>query len=153
SIPSDSKHTVHWCLESLPTLYVKFCQTSESRYGHEITRLVQAVLKELLQRKPISPEAQQLTASIANGCCGLQGSQPASAELVMGLSRLGCGSLRWQGRLRRRLPLTVQVARKSVNSSSAKHSTIGHVGAQLAHSWRHSPGITFMIRFPGHRAR
>ena len=67
SIPSDSKHTVLWCLESLPTLYAKFCQTSESRYGHEITRLVQAVFKELLQRKPVSPEAQQLAASIANG--------------------------------------------------------------------------------------
>jgi hypothetical protein len=40
SISSDSKHTVLWCLESLPTLYAKFCQTSESRYGHEITRLV-----------------------------------------------------------------------------------------------------------------
>jgi len=64
-IPSDGKHTVLWCLESLPTLYTKFCQTSESRYGHEITRLVQAVFKELLQRKPISPEAQQLAASIA----------------------------------------------------------------------------------------
>ena len=40
SIPSDSKHTVLWCLESLPTLYAKFCQTSESRYGHEITALI-----------------------------------------------------------------------------------------------------------------
>ena len=67
SIPSDSKHTVLWCLESLPTLYAKFCQTSESRYGHEITRLVQAVFMELLQRKPISPEAQQLATRIANG--------------------------------------------------------------------------------------
>jgi hypothetical protein len=67
SIPSDSKHTVLWCLESLPTLYAKFCQTSESRYGHEITRLVQAVFKELLQRKPISPEVQQLAVNIANG--------------------------------------------------------------------------------------
>ena len=66
AIPSDSKHTVLWCLESLPTLYAKFCQTSESRYGHEITRLVQAVFMELLQRKPISPEAQQLATSIAH---------------------------------------------------------------------------------------
>ena len=65
SIPSDSKHTVLWCLESLPTLYAKFCQTSESRYGHEITRLVQAVFKELLQCKPKSRGAQQLAASIA----------------------------------------------------------------------------------------
>ena len=67
AIPGDSKHTVLWCLESLPTLYAKFCQTSESRYGHEITRLVQAVFMELLQRKPISPEARQLATSIANG--------------------------------------------------------------------------------------
>jgi hypothetical protein len=48
-------------------LYAKFCQTSESRYGHEITRLVQAAFKELLQSKPISPEAQQVAVSIANG--------------------------------------------------------------------------------------
>src|SRR5262249_32946102 len=67
SIPSEGKHTVLWCLESLPTLYAKFCQTSESRYGHEITRLVQGAFKELLQRKPMSLEAEQLAASIANG--------------------------------------------------------------------------------------
>ena len=65
AIPSDSKQTVLWCLESLPTLYAKFCQTNESRYGHEITRLVQAAFKELLQREPISPKAQELAARIA----------------------------------------------------------------------------------------
>jgi hypothetical protein len=68
SIPGDSKHTVLWCLESLPTLYAKFCQTSESRYGHEITRLVQGVFKELLQSKPISQEAQQLATSMLAAC-------------------------------------------------------------------------------------
>jgi hypothetical protein len=38
SIPRDSKHNVLWCLKSLPTLHANFCQTSESRYGHEVTR-------------------------------------------------------------------------------------------------------------------
>jgi hypothetical protein len=65
AIPSDSKRTVLWCLEPLPTLYAKFRQTSESRYGHEVTRLVQAAFKELLQSEPISPKAQQLAARIA----------------------------------------------------------------------------------------
>ena len=66
AIPSDGKQTVLWCLEPLPTLYAQFRQTSESRYGHEITRRVQAVFKELFQCKPICPEALQLAANIAN---------------------------------------------------------------------------------------
>ena len=65
AIPSDGKQTVLWCVEPLPTLYAQFRQTSESRYGHEITRLVQAAFKELLQREPISPKAQELAARIA----------------------------------------------------------------------------------------
>jgi len=66
AIPSDSKQTVLWCIESLPALYAKFSQSNESRYGQEITRLVQGVFKELLQSKPICPEAQQLATSIAH---------------------------------------------------------------------------------------
>ena len=66
AIPNDGKQTVLWCLEPLPTLYVQFRQTCESRYGQEITRRVQAVFKELLQCKPVCPESQQLAASIAN---------------------------------------------------------------------------------------
>ena len=66
AIPNDGKQTVLWCLAPLPTLYAQFRQTSESRYGHEITRRVQAVFKELLQGKPVCPAAQQLAASIAN---------------------------------------------------------------------------------------
>ena len=65
AIPSDSKRTVLWCLEPLPTLYAKFRQTNESRYGQEITRLVQGAFKELLQSEPISLEAEQLAAGIA----------------------------------------------------------------------------------------
>jgi hypothetical protein len=65
-IPSECKQTVLWCLEPLPALYAKFNRSSESRYGHEITRLLHAVFKELLQCKPICPEAQQLAASIAH---------------------------------------------------------------------------------------
>lgn len=65
AIPGDGKQTVLWCLEPLPTLYAQFRQTSEGRFGQEITRRVQAAFKELLQAKPICPEAQQLAASIA----------------------------------------------------------------------------------------
>ena len=43
----DTSHTVVWCLEQLPGLYAKFCQTRESRYGDEIRRLEQGILGEL----------------------------------------------------------------------------------------------------------
>jgi hypothetical protein len=65
AIPSDSKQTVLWCLESLPALYAKFSQSNESRYGQEISRLVQGAFKELLQREPMTLEAEQLAAGIA----------------------------------------------------------------------------------------
>ena len=65
AIPNDGKQTVLWCLESLPALYAKFSQSNESRYGQEITRLVQGAFKELLQSEPISLEAEQLAAGIA----------------------------------------------------------------------------------------
>jgi hypothetical protein len=57
------KQTTTWCFRQLPDLYAKFQQTSESRYGMEITRLVQAVLKELANSQKTCPEALKL----ANG--------------------------------------------------------------------------------------
>jgi hypothetical protein len=43
----DAKHTALWCLGQLPKLYADFCRTHESRFGDAISRLAQAVLKNL----------------------------------------------------------------------------------------------------------
>jgi hypothetical protein len=64
ALPGDSRHTAVWCMGQLPPLYAKYHQTSESRYGEEITRLVRGVLKELAQGKSVCQQAQQLAASI-----------------------------------------------------------------------------------------
>jgi hypothetical protein len=64
AIPTGCKHTAAWCLGKLPALYAKFRQTSESRYGDEITRLVRETLTELVNTKPACPEAQHLAASM-----------------------------------------------------------------------------------------
>ena len=64
AISNDGKHTALWCLEQLPMLYVQFCQSSESRYGEEIRRLLQAVLNGLVAGKPVCPKAHKLAASI-----------------------------------------------------------------------------------------
>jgi hypothetical protein len=64
AIPTDRKHTAAWCLGQLPALYAKFRQTRESRYCDEITRLVQAVLKALVDSKADCPEAPKLAAGI-----------------------------------------------------------------------------------------
>lgn len=58
------KRTVAWCLGKLPALYAEFCQTRESRYGDEITRLAQAAVMGLVSTPEISPEAQQLAAKV-----------------------------------------------------------------------------------------
>ena len=64
AIPDAGKQTAMWCLGQLPTLYDRFQATSESRYGEEITRLVQGVLKELGKGKPVCPEARLLATAI-----------------------------------------------------------------------------------------
>jgi hypothetical protein len=58
NMPGDTSHTVVWCLEQLPGLYAKFCQTHESRYGDEIRRLEQGILGELAKLPLPSPEAR-----------------------------------------------------------------------------------------------
>jgi hypothetical protein len=63
ALPDGCKHTAAWCLGQLPALYVKFRQSSESRFGDEISRLVQAVLTELSNSQKTCPEALKL----ANG--------------------------------------------------------------------------------------
>jgi hypothetical protein len=64
--PDGGKHTAWWCLGQLPTLYAKFHQTSDTRHGAEIARLVQGVLKELATSKSAGPERQELTARITD---------------------------------------------------------------------------------------
>jgi hypothetical protein len=64
AIPDDCKQTVLWCLGQLPTLYSKFHKTNENRYGEEINRLIEAVLKELGQSKKPCLKAEQLAAGI-----------------------------------------------------------------------------------------
>lgn len=63
-IPSDCKATVAWCFGKLPPLYGKFCQTNESRYGDEITRFVQAMLRELTKGDKVSRAARELAVTI-----------------------------------------------------------------------------------------
>ena len=64
AIPNDCKHTAGWCMEQLPGLYAQFQQSGESRYGEQISWLFQAVLKGLVESKPVCPAALKLAASI-----------------------------------------------------------------------------------------
>jgi hypothetical protein len=64
ALSADAQHTALWSLGQLPALYAKFCLTSESRYGDEISRLVQGMLKGLVESKPACPAAHSLAASI-----------------------------------------------------------------------------------------
>ena len=66
AIPEDCKHTTDWCIGKLPILYAKFRETNESRYGEEITRLVQGALKELTTSHGACPEAQKLATNITD---------------------------------------------------------------------------------------
>ena len=65
AIPDDSKHAAFWCLGQLPALYAKYSQTKETRYAGEITRLVLAVLKGLIDAKAICPDAPKLATGIS----------------------------------------------------------------------------------------
>jgi hypothetical protein len=64
AISADSKQTTLWCVSKLPILYAKFCQTYESRYGDEITRLVQGALDDLANSKTACKETMKLGANI-----------------------------------------------------------------------------------------
>ena len=66
AIPDASKETATWCLGQLPNLYAQFRQTSESRYGEAITRLVQGILKALAGSQRVCPEVQHLVAHITD---------------------------------------------------------------------------------------
>ena len=65
ALPSGCEHTALWCLSQLPPLYAKYRNTSESRYGDEITRLVQGMVKGLAEGQRGSPAGPQLGGLIA----------------------------------------------------------------------------------------
>jgi hypothetical protein len=64
AIPGDSKHSAVWCVRQLPALYATFHQTSESRYGEEITRLVRAVFRMLADPPGAFPGSEVLAATL-----------------------------------------------------------------------------------------
>ena len=64
AIPGSCKQSAAWCIEQPPPLYTLFRRTSESRYGEEITRLFQCVLKEVTKGETACPKAQRLVSSI-----------------------------------------------------------------------------------------
>jgi hypothetical protein len=66
ALPEGCKHTASWCIGQLPGLYARFRQTSETRYGEEIVRLVRGLLQELAQSEKTCPEARKLAASITD---------------------------------------------------------------------------------------
>jgi hypothetical protein len=62
-IPGDRQKVIAAAIARLDALYTGFRQTNESRYGDEITRGVQSVLKEL----EACPEARKLEANFREG--------------------------------------------------------------------------------------
>jgi len=58
-LPADSKASIAGAVQRLPALYTQYRQTNESRYGDQIARVVQEVLKSLEG----CPEAQNLDAA------------------------------------------------------------------------------------------
>jgi uncharacterized NAD(P)/FAD-binding protein YdhS len=73
-LTDETRHTVGWCLEKLPALCREFSRTNESRFGDEIRRLTQAVLKSLTEAGVASAVTGQLQALHAR--LGLQGLEP-----------------------------------------------------------------------------
>ncbi len=49
ALSSACEHTALWCLGRLLPQYPQYCQTRESRYGQEITRLVRGLLKVITE--------------------------------------------------------------------------------------------------------
>ena len=54
------KQTAAWCVGRLPRLYSMLEQTNESRYGDEITRIVQALINELADSEGADTEIRPL---------------------------------------------------------------------------------------------
>ena len=56
AVPAERQEVIAGCVRRLTALYAKYRETNDSRYGEEITRVVQAVLQDL----EACPEARQL---------------------------------------------------------------------------------------------
>jgi hypothetical protein len=65
AIPSDCKYTAAWCLAKMPALYAQYQTTNESRFGDEITRLVQALITELTRSQGGCKEAYAIASGMA----------------------------------------------------------------------------------------
>src|SRR5262249_59938445 len=59
AVPPDRREVIAGCVRQLAAVYTKSRQTNDSRYGDEITRLVQGILKAL----QACPEARKLDAA------------------------------------------------------------------------------------------
>ena len=60
AIPDASKQTALWCIKQLPSPYESFRLTNESRYGDQITRLLDALLKELGEGETATKVAERI---------------------------------------------------------------------------------------------
>ena len=58
-VPADRREVIAGLVRRLPALYTQFRETNDSRWGEEIARVVQAVLKDL----EACPEARKLDAA------------------------------------------------------------------------------------------
>ena len=59
AVPADRREVIAGLVRRLPALYDQFRETNDARWGEEITRVVQAVLKDL----EACPEARKLDAA------------------------------------------------------------------------------------------
>jgi hypothetical protein len=59
AVPADRQEALASAVRRLPALYKKFRETNDARYGGDITRTVQAILKDL----EACPEARKLDAA------------------------------------------------------------------------------------------
>lgn len=64
ALSEAGKHTALWCLGRLLPQYAPYCQTRESRYGEEITRLVRGLLKVIIEDPGGGPSVQHVATCI-----------------------------------------------------------------------------------------
>jgi len=62
NIPDEQKRAAVWCIEKLPDLYYRLCQTYESRFGDEIVRLEKGMFLQVVGTSPAN--SQGLVATI-----------------------------------------------------------------------------------------
>jgi hypothetical protein len=64
ALSGAGEHTALWCLGRLLPQYPEYCQTRESRYGEEITRLVRGLLKVITEDPGGGPSVQRVATRI-----------------------------------------------------------------------------------------